>query len=201
MIMESNSLINILQTCFQVCLAFTILFFIITVILFFLFDIRAIFNIRTGRAKSKTIKEMQQANNNTGRLRVGGKTLTSKLEKAKKSIPKNNVATPPPHKQLNNYNQQSYENTSVPLDALSDDYANTAVLTEDTQQTEVLSRSCNVNVESYSAGGSPTTQLSQTDTVGVQNNVNDNGFGLKAEDIHFCIIKNVCVIHTDEVIN
>ena len=127
MIVEANDLINIFQTCFQVCLAFTVLFFIITVILFFLFDIRAIFNIRTGRAKNKTIKEMQQANSNTGRLRVGGKTLTSKLEKAKKG--KDAVVSPPPHKQLNNnYNQPSYDNSGAPTDVLQDNSSNTEVL-------------------------------------------------------------------------
>lgn len=202
MIVEANDLINIFQTCFQVCLAFTVLFFIITVILFFLFDIRAIFNIRTGRAKNKTIKEMQQANNTTGRLRVGGKTLTSKLEKAKKGMHKNPVITPPPHKQLNNnYNQPSYDYSGAPTDVLSDNSANTAVLTEDFQQTEVLSQNKGVTVENYSSGGNPTTQLSQADTVGVSENINNSSSGLSAADIHFCVIKNICIIHTDEVIN
>lgn len=77
-------LISIFRICFYVCLAFTILFFIISVVLFFLFDIKTIFNIRTGRAKQKTIKEMQAANNSTGRLRVDGKTLTSQLSKMTK---------------------------------------------------------------------------------------------------------------------
>lgn len=82
-------LISIFRICFYVCLAFTILFFIISVVLFFLFDIKTIFNIRTGRAKQKTIKEMQAANNSTGRLRVDGKTLTSQLSKNdKKNIKK-----------------------------------------------------------------------------------------------------------------
>lgn len=200
MIVEANDLINIFQTCFQVCLAFTVLFFIITVILFFLFDIRAIFNIRTGRAKNKTIKEMQQANSNTGRLRVGGKTLTSKLEKAKKG--KNAVVSPPPHKQLNNnYNQPSYDNSGAPTDVLQDNSSNTEVLKEDFAQTELLSQNNSVTVENYSSGGNPTTQLSRTDTGGTSVNTDNNTSGLSAADIHFCVIKNICIIHTDEVIN
>ena len=51
-----ESTLSILQTCFSVCVAFCILFFIITVVLFFLFDIRTIFNIRTGRAKRQRRK-------------------------------------------------------------------------------------------------------------------------------------------------
>ena len=91
-------LISIFRICFYICLAFTILFFIISVVLFFLFDIKTIFNIRTGRAKQKTIKEMQAANNSTGRLRVDGKTLTSQLSKNdKKNIKKKreNIIVPP----------------------------------------------------------------------------------------------------------
>ena len=91
-------LISIFRICFYICLAFTILFFIISVVLFFLFDIKTIFNIRTGRAKQKTIKEMQAANNSTGRLRVDGKTLTSQLSKNdKKNIGKKreNIIVPP----------------------------------------------------------------------------------------------------------
>lgn len=202
MIVEANDLINIFQTCFQVCLAFTVLFFIITVILFFLFDIRTIFNIRTGRAKNKTIKEMQQANNKTGRLRVGGKTLTSKLEKAKKGIPKDTVFTPPPHKQLNNnYSQPTYDNSGAPTDVLSDNNPNTEVLREDFAQTELLSQNNSITVENYSSGGNPTTQLSQTDTVGASVNTDNNFSGLSSADIHFCVTKNICIIHTDEVIN
>ena len=72
-----NDVINVLQTCQHIAIAFLILFFIISIVLFFLFDIRKIFNIRTGRAKAKTVSEMSKANATTGRLRVGGKTVTS----------------------------------------------------------------------------------------------------------------------------
>ena len=74
-----TSFIGVLSTLFWICLSFTILFFIISVILFFVFDIRTIFNFRTGRARAKAVKEMSAANENTGRLRIDGKTQTSKL--------------------------------------------------------------------------------------------------------------------------
>ena len=79
-----NDVINILQTCQHIAIAFLILFFIISIVLFFLFDIRKIFNIRTGRAKAKTVSEMSKANATTGRLRVGGKTVTSELSNEEK---------------------------------------------------------------------------------------------------------------------
>ena len=70
-----------LNTIFIVCLALTIVFFLITVVLFFLFDIKTIFSIRTGKAAAKTVKEMEAANANTGRLRVGKVTNTGALNK------------------------------------------------------------------------------------------------------------------------
>ncbi len=66
--MSSESLISFYHTGFVICLSFCILFLIISVVLFFTFRIRAIFNIRTGRAQKKKIEEMTAQNNLTGRL-------------------------------------------------------------------------------------------------------------------------------------
>lgn len=46
-------LISIFRICFYICLAFTILFFIISVVLFFLFDIKTIFNIQNRSCKAE----------------------------------------------------------------------------------------------------------------------------------------------------
>lgn len=136
-------LISIFRICLYICLAFTILFFIISVVLFLLFDIKTIFNIRTGRAKQRTIKEMQAANNSTGRLRVDGKTLTSKLSKDNKknyAKKKENLIVPPwskPVKHQNeNQNKFSY----------GDGSENTTVLTQEAEPTAVLSQP---DVQSY----------------------------------------------------
>ena len=77
--MNGSGMINFFSTCFLVCLILSILFFVAAVVMFFAFNIPLIFNIRTGRAKRKTIEEMQRANSETGRLRRGDKSLTSKL--------------------------------------------------------------------------------------------------------------------------
>ena len=82
-----NEFLNIAT---YVCLALCGLFFVLSIVLFFVFNIPLIFNIRTGRAKKKTIEEMQKANSQTGRLRQNGKTLTSRLDegfKAPSSVP------------------------------------------------------------------------------------------------------------------
>lgn len=58
---------------FIICLAAAIVLFIAALIMFFLFDIHGIVNIKTGRAARKTIKQMEAVNQSTGRLRAGKK--------------------------------------------------------------------------------------------------------------------------------
>lgn len=128
-----NDVINILQTCQHVAIAFLILFFIISIVLFLLFDIRKIFNIRTGRAKAKTVSEMSKANAATGRLRVGGKTVTSELSKDEKKNKKkqktDNYAIPPQQTPVPQPNTQysappqsyGFDGASMPTEKLTDD--------------------------------------------------------------------------------
>lgn len=63
-----SGLMSIFNTCYIVCLVLTIIFFLITILLFFLFDIRRVFMIRTGRAAKRDIKKLEEENFNTGRL-------------------------------------------------------------------------------------------------------------------------------------
>lgn len=186
-------LISIFRICFYICLAFTILFFIISVVLFFLFDIKTIFNIRTGRAKQKTIKEMQAANNSTGRLRVDGKTLTSQLSKNdKKNIGKKreNIIVPP---QTEPVKEQHVNQSKTPY---GDGSENTTVLPQDAEPTAVLSQP---DIQSYDPGAQTTQQLSESD----MNNIGyDNSFAYdNVQNVNFQIVKKLVVIHTDEIIN
>ena len=156
--------------------------------LFFLFDIKTIFNIRTGRAKQKTIKEMQAANNSTGRLRVDGKTLTSQLSKNdKKNIKKINVPQTEPVK------EQYVNQSKTPY---GDGSENTTVLPQDAEPTAVLSQP---DIHSYDPGAQTTQQLSESD----MNNIGyDNSFAYdNVQNVNFQIVKKLVVIHTDEIIN
>lgn len=65
---NSNQLIAILEIGFYVCLAMGFVFLIISVILFFMLDIKHIFLMRTGKAAKKDIKRMSEENFNTGQL-------------------------------------------------------------------------------------------------------------------------------------
>lgn len=186
-------LISIFRTCFYICLAFTILFFIISVVLFFLFDIKTIFNIRTGRAKQKTIKEMQAANNSTGRLRVDGKTLTSQLAKNdKKNAKKKREAVVVPPQQV----QQKPQYSNQPQNSYGDGSENTTVLQPQAEPTAVLSQP---DIQSYDPGAQPTQQLSEGD---MNNSGYDNFFAYdNVPNVNFQIVKKLVVIHTDETIN
>ena len=140
--MDANVAIDIFDTCFKVCLSFTIFFLILSVALFFIFDIKTIYSIRTGSAKKKTIKEMQAANDTTGRLRVGNKTLTSKLPKGESGRIRGPVIIPPSHAKVDNSNAEASSETEVlqdnPTELLQDNP--TEVLNEQFAQTEVLSQ-------------------------------------------------------------
>lgn len=111
--MSGSELISVLQTGFYICLAISIMFFVITIIFFFVFNIPLIFNIKTGRAKKRTIEEMKKANSETGRLRSNGRTLTSKLDgRNVRNMPYNGVQQMPETPQQG-YNVTSYDGSEV----------------------------------------------------------------------------------------
>lgn len=66
--MDNERLISIYHTGFIVCAVLLIVGIALAVLFFFMFDIRNVYMIRTGRAKQKTIEEMQARNLKTGKL-------------------------------------------------------------------------------------------------------------------------------------
>lgn len=67
---NTEQLISIYHTGFIVCTLLLIAGIAMAVLFFFMFDIRNIFRIRTGRAKQQTISEMQERNLKTGKLSI-----------------------------------------------------------------------------------------------------------------------------------
>lgn len=65
---DTEKLINILHTGFVISMAITIVFLLITVLLFFVFDIRQVFMIRSGKAAKRDIRKLEEENFKTGRL-------------------------------------------------------------------------------------------------------------------------------------
>lgn len=68
--------LSTLNTLFYVFLSLTIVFFLISVLLFFIFDIRRVFMIITGRAARRDIKKIQDESFQTGRLSRNGSATT-----------------------------------------------------------------------------------------------------------------------------
>ena len=66
---ETEQLIAIYHTGFIICLCLTILFAVLSVVIFFRFKIRRVFDFLTGRAQKRTIRQMEEENAQTGKLR------------------------------------------------------------------------------------------------------------------------------------
>ncbi len=110
--------IEIYHNGFSICLAFSILFFVISVILFFAFDIKGIFDMKTGRAEKQKIREMEEENALTGRLinpnlkhNPNSKTkqhseFSEKLNKLRGGNPNGNMQMPPGMLPEQHYNGQ-----------------------------------------------------------------------------------------------
>ena len=65
---NTEQLISLYHTGFIVCVVLFVIGILLAVACFFMFDIRNIFMLRTGRAKQQTIAEMQARNQKTGKL-------------------------------------------------------------------------------------------------------------------------------------
>lgn len=87
---------EILRIGFYVCLAVAALFLVLTILLFFMFDIPGIISSRSGKTRAKTIQEMEETNSTTGRLMQKKRTpkTTGNLEKHKVTVKKGTVLTP-----------------------------------------------------------------------------------------------------------
>ncbi len=181
-------LISVLNVAFIICLAMTILFFVISVVLFFMFDIRTIYMIRSGRAQAKTVKEMQEINSSTGRLRVGGKTQTGGLKKEKKK--KDVIKTP--SQQLAEASHPAYApdvqqqgdgyETTERLGDAAETTALNAPMFDDAADTSVLMPEAETSVLSQPAAQAPAAQPQQEVA------------------IFFEVVKKISLCDTEEVI-
>lgn len=181
-------LISVFNTAFVICLAGAILFFIISIVLFFLFDIRTIFMIRSGRAQAKTVKEMQEANSSTGRLRVGKSTQTASLKKGKKTS-KIGVVVPPA--QTDDFPKPEENDRTEQLEQVENEALYPETAAGEAAETEVLKES--------------ETTVLKTDETSLLSQVDDAKYEAEAQqeptvEIYFDIVKKILCRDTDEVI-
>ena len=77
--MNGQSMIEIYQAGFYVCLGIAVLGLVLTIIFFFAFRIPSIWALRTGRAQKQAVGSMRQASRKDGRMRKEeqGRILTT----------------------------------------------------------------------------------------------------------------------------
>ncbi len=75
--MAGTENMEFLQSASMICFIVAAMALVLAVAMFFLFDIRNVFLIETGRAKSKAIQEMNERNQRTGKLRDDTGEMTS----------------------------------------------------------------------------------------------------------------------------
>lgn len=66
---NTTQLMELYSTCFTLSMVITIIAAALAVFLFFRFNIRGIYAIRSGKAKQREIREMEERNQRTGKLR------------------------------------------------------------------------------------------------------------------------------------
>lgn len=180
--------ISLLKTGFIICLSAAIIFFVITVVLFFLFDIKTIFMIRSGRAQAKSVKEMQEANANTGHLRnvkgAGSKMAKKGTEKKRTQEIAPPVAPPAPPESV------PYHEITPPDEQVTEEL----FIDETVSQTEVLQREAPADIVPET-GYSETTVLSE-----VTDQTFDSKPSHKQSGIYFEVIKKIVIRDTEEVI-
>ncbi len=188
---------------FYVCLAVAGLFLVLTIMLFFMFDIPGIISARSGKAKAKTIQEMKDTNSTTGRLLQKKHTpkTTGNLDK-KVKVKKGTVLTPD---QMNGSGiteeiKTPQENAdpaegSAETAALGADTAMTAPLGADAAQTAVLGAEpaqtavLGADAVTQRFGDSETAVLVQSASVP------------PAEGVTFEVVKKVILCDTQEIVD
>lgn len=105
---ELEQLIKIYHAAFIAFLVLAVVFFVISVILFFKFNIRGIFDMKTGRGARKTIQKMKELNAQTGKLRQDVVSNTPVRLSSEERI-----SAPPTEKRADIFPDQQIQNSSV----------------------------------------------------------------------------------------
>lgn len=164
---------------FYVCLAFAALFLVLSILLFFMFDIRGILMTRTGKIKAKTVQPMQDAGVTFGRMRQKNtkRNTSGNREREKLVVKKGVVLTP---EQISGSGiTEEFNKTG---DNTGSDASATAVLGANAAETSVL------DSVTQRYGESETTVPLQSSTVQA------------AEGVRFEIVKKLILCDTQEVI-
>lgn len=191
-------MLSVLNTAFVICLAMTILFFVVSVILFFLFDIKTIYMIRSGRAQAKTVKEMEEINSSTGRLRGTAKQTDKDRKKKSRNAPVVQTPTesqvqPDPAEYADGTEVLDYESkTTEKLSGSANAQSRNVPVFDDSSQTTILAQEAETSVLNIE---SETTVLSQQTQPQLSSD-----YGTEVVATFFDVVKKIIISDTDEVI-
>lgn len=174
---NTEQLIAIYHTGFIVCAVLFVVGILLAVAFFFMFDIRNIFLIRTGRAKQQAIEEMEERNLKTGKLSTAPSKLASgQTGKKKKTGPigKNN-----PESTVRS------ENTTASAGAVSAGQASETSVLQNPQATSPAA-------PQYNQDPLETVMLSEQDSGAVSVNTSPT--------FRFTVTERTIIIHTTETI-
>lgn len=205
--------INLYHTGFIVCLCLMILFIGISIILFFVFRIRDVFDFMTGRGQKRTIRMMEEANARTGKLREDYIPNTSSdLQRTPSgSIP----AVSYPVTQPTDTGREPTAKIPRQVSAEEKTYAPTAAPSEGSEETELLMDMGSEETQLLMDMGAEETQLLDSTVAERAEAAADPGYGetvvlssCQSDDAagkgrfpgQFIIIKDTMLIHTDELI-
>ena len=103
---NSVQLLKVLDIGFWVCLALAIVFLLISILLFWKFNIREIIQLRSGKAQAKAIREKQEQSARSGKLRKGAKRAPE--------LEKSGALTQPPQQTAATATQDAVTEKSTP---------------------------------------------------------------------------------------
>ncbi len=111
---NNENLVGVFGTLSVVCFVLTVVFAVLAIAMFFIFDIRNIFDMRTGRAQKRVITEMEAENALTGRLiNPNAKAKGKKKKKPQGSAQHSSFSEKlqkMKEKDVPNYSSQNYQN-------------------------------------------------------------------------------------------
>lgn len=208
---EVEHMIQIYHTGKIVCFSVAAIFFVVSVALFFLFRIPSIFSARTGRGRKKAVRQMQEINAKTGRLR-----RTEEMEVPGAGIRTNvkitGAAPPEPQASVRTQTDGTFRNAEhrQPAGSEETDILGTDLLSAGVEETSLLQHGDAAETELLQQPDSATALL-QPDCYGETGLLNDtdrlqpqNG-NIAGRDenrypIRFVIEKSIMVVNSNEII-
>lgn len=133
---ELERMIDIYHTAYIACLVLTIVFLALSIFFFFKFEIKKIFDMKTGRGAKRSIREMEEINAKTGKLRTNDMTgrLSKQLRPEERiTYP---VTSPNPHPQPTGARDEGMMETEV-LSGISETTLLSQNGNEETQHREI----------------------------------------------------------------